>query len=637
VSLALLGSVALWVSIAACGLSLLGAVTKRVALARVAAVVAAWLAGISCGILLVALLTGDFSLDYVVRTTSLSTPWPYRASALWGAMEGSLLFYATLSLAIGVIAAARIDEKLRSRACSVVALVGGGLLLLTALMANPFVTLDIPAVDGEGLVAILQHPAMVYHPPILYFGLTSLLVPFAITVAALGQRSLDQVWIQTTRRWVLLSWTVLTFGIVAGANWAYVELGWGGFWAWDPVENTSLMPWIVATIFLHTSRIQLRDGRLARWNASLAMLPFALTVLGVYLTRSGVTGSVHAFAESEEIGMILLTLFLVVVGFVLWQGLRAPRGSVWDRVRPWGRDTWLGAQGGILGIVLVFVFIGSAYPAYISVFTGAKTSVDPTFYVTLILPMAFLILMGAALAMRTSWIGDSDDISAGVRLLALFIVMAIGLACVTLGFTASFGFLLLVLAIASSAVLAADLIRRRPPGRILVGYVAHLGLALVLVGAGGSSLGAQFRGGMAPGDVVAVGGYEVRLDRVETGEEGRFIYVAADLTLLRDGQEVDTVRPQIRAYEDQPLPIPEPVLRSTPMEDIVFAISRVNQDASGVEVSVFVKPLVFWVWAGGLLIALAGVAGLTVPNGAGGERRREATSERPGRDATNAT
>ncbi len=636
-SLALLGSVALWGSIAACGLSLFGAVIKRGAQARIAAVVAACLAGISCGILLVALLTGDFSLDYVVRTTSLSTPWPYRASALWGAMEGSLLFYATLSMAIGVAAAARIDEELRGRARSVVALVGGGLLLLTALMANPFVTLDIPAVDGEGLVAILQHPAMVYHPPILYFGLTSLLVPFAIAVSALGQGNLDKDWIHTTRRWILLSWTVLTFGIVAGANWAYVELGWGGFWAWDPVENTSLMPWLVATVFLHTSRIQLRDGRLARWNAVFAMLPFALTVLGVYLTRSGVTGSVHAFAESDEIGRILLTLFLVVVGFVLWQGLKAPRGSVWDPIRPWGRDTWLGAQGGILGIVLVFVFVGSAYPAYISVFTGATTSVDPTFYVTLILPMALLILLGAALAMRTNWAGSGDDLQSGVGLLALFAVGAIGVAYLLIEFTVSWGYLLLVLAIASSAILTADLIQRRPSGRILVGYMAHLGLALALVGAGGSSLGAQFRGGMAQGDVVAVGGYEVRLDRVETGEEGRYIYVAADLTLLRDGQEVDSVRPQIRAYEDQPLPIPEPVLRSTPMEDIVFAISRVNQDASGVEVSVFVKPLVFWVWAGGLLIALVGVAGLTVPNGGGGGRRREATSERPGREATTAT
>ncbi len=635
-SLALLGSAALWGSIAACGLSLFGALTKRIATARRMPVVGAWLAGLSCGLLVLALITGDFSIDYVVRTTSISTPWPYRLAALWGAMEGSLLFYSSLSLAIGVVAVARIDQNLRLGSRSVVALVGGGLLLLTALMANPFATLDIPAVDGEGLVAILQHPAMVYHPPILYFGLTSLLVPFAITVAALGQRNLDQVWIETTRRWILLSWTVLTFGIVAGANWAYVELGWGGFWAWDPVENTSLMPWIVATIFLHTSRVQLRDGRLARWNAILAMLPFALTVLGVYLTRSGVTGSVHAFAESDEIGRVLLTLFVVVVAFVLWRGIRAPRGSDWDPIRPWGRDTWLGIQGGLLGAALTFVLIGSAYPAYISVFTGATTSVDPTFFVTLILPLAFLLLIGAALAMRTSWLGDGDDVAAGMRLLALFIVMAIGMAYLTLGFTASWGFLLLVMALASGAALIVDLIRRRPSGRVLVGYLAHVGLAAVLIGAAGSSLGDEFRGGMTPGDSVAVGGYEVRLDSVETGEEGRYIFVVAELTLLRNGQPVDTVTPQIRAYEDQPLPIPEPVLRSTPRGDIVFAVSRVNQDASGVEVNVFVRPLVFWVWAGGLLIAIAGVVGLIGRGGAFGGRHQEATTGPLDRETTSA-
>lgn len=633
-SLAFLGSAALWGSIVACVAALLGALLKREALARYGAVVGSLLAGASCGFLLIALLTGDFSIDYVVRTTSISTPLPYRLAALWGAMEGSLLFYASLSLIIGVVAVARIDEKLRDRSRSVVTLVGGGLLLLTTLIANPFATLDIPAVDGEGLVAILQHPAMVYHPPILYFGLTSLLVPFAITVAALGRKNLDQTWIQTARRWILLSWTVLTFGIVAGANWAYVELGWGGFWAWDPVENTSLMPWIAATIFLHTSRVQLRDGRLARWNGTLAMTPFALTVLGVYLTRSGVTGSVHAFAESDEIGRVLLTLFLLVAGYVVWRGLKAPKGPVWDVVRPWGRDTWLGAHGGLLGMVLVFVLIGSAYPAYISVFTGATTSVDPTFFVTLILPLAFLTLLGAAFAMRTSWLGDADDIFAGVRLLTLFIVIAIGIAYLTVGFMVSWGFLLLVLALASSAILIVDLIRRRPSGRILVGHLAHVGLAAVLIGAAGSSLGDEFRGGMAPGDSVEVGGYEVRLDGVETGEEGRYIFVVADMTLLRNGQQIDTVTPQIRAYEDQPLPIPEPVLRSTPREDIVFAISRVNQDASGVEVSVFVKPLVFWVWAGGLLIALAGVVGLTGRGGAGEGRRRRARAGLPDREAT---
>lgn len=626
----------MWGAILACAVTVIAGALSRPRLSRRALAAGALLAIAATGLLTYSLLTGDFSVDYVVRTTSLSTPWPYRLAALWGAMEGSLLFYATLSLSIGTIALIRVGETLAAIARVVVASVGGGLLLLTALLANPFATLDIPAIDGEGLVAILQHPAMIYHPPILYLGLTSLLVPFAITVSALADRTAEGEWIRVTRRWILVSWTVLTLGIVAGANWAYVELGWGGFWAWDPVENTSLMPWLAATIFLHTSRIQQRDDRLRRWNVVLAMLPFTLTVLGIYLTRSGVTGSVHAFAESDKIGRVLLTVFLVLVGFVVWFATRAPKGPVWDPVRLSGRDTWLGAQGGMLGVVLAFVVIGSAYPAYIAVFTGAQTSVDPTFFVSMILPVTFLIVVGVALAMRTSWGAGFDDLRSGAWVLVVLLLAAVGAAYLLFGFVVAWGYLLLVFGLAAAALLLKDLIRRSPSGRILVGYLAHLGIAIVLIGAAGSSLGDEFRGGMSLGDVVEVGGYEVRLDGVETGDDDRFIFVAADLTLLRNGQVIDTVTPQIRAYESQPLPVPEPVLRSTPREDIVFAISRVNQDATGVEVNVFVRPLVFWVWAGGLLIAMAGVVGLIGRAGVGGGRRQVATAERQGREATTA-
>lgn len=590
----------------------------------------------STAVLTVALVVGDFSLDYVGRTTSLATPWPYRVAALWGAMEGSLLFYSTLSLGFGAFAVSRLGDRFRVGATPMISAVGGGLLVLTALMANPFLVLDIPSVDGEGLVAILQHPAMIYHPPILYLGLTSLLVPFAITIAAVRAHDVDATWIRITRRWILISWTLLTFGMVAGANWAYVELGWGGFWAWDPVENTSLMPWLAVTIFLHTSRIQLRDGRLARWNVLLAVLPFVLTVLGVYLTRSGVTGSVHAFAESDEIGKVLLALFAFLAVAVLWISLRAAKGEAWGDLHPGRRDSWLAAQGGLLSIVLIFVLVGSAYPAYISVFGDSRTSVDPTFFVTLILPITLVLAVGLALAMRTRWNKSGEELRNGWRSLALAAGVSTVIAWVAIGLPAKVGLLLLILAVAAVLVLGSDLVRRRPKGRILAGYMAHMGMALVLVGAGGSSLGAEFRGAMAVGDVVEVGGYQVRLDGVETGEADRFIYVEADIALLKGPSTIDVFKPQIRAYEDQPLPVPEPVLRSSPGADVVVALSRVNQDASGVEVNVFVRPLVFWVWVGGLLIALAGLIGLIGRGGDAEARHRAARAGQPDRAATSA-
>ncbi|MCI0678383.1 MAG: cytochrome c biogenesis protein CcsA, partial [Actinobacteria bacterium] len=234
------GSLALWGAIVVITVSLVLPRRRIVVWTGVGLAVAATLA------LVVALLANDFSLSYVAETTSRATPWPYRLAALWGGMEGSLLFYATLTVLIGM-AGTRASVERR-----VVSLVALGLLVLTALASNPFSTLDIPAVDGAGLLAILQHPAMIYHPPILYLGLTVLVVPFARTVGAVLGGGVDLSWSATTRRWLTASWTLLAVGMVAGANWAYVELGWGGFWAWDPVENTSLMPWLATTVFLHT-------------------------------------------------------------------------------------------------------------------------------------------------------------------------------------------------------------------------------------------------------------------------------------------------------------------------------------------------------------------------------------------------
>ena len=283
------------------------------------------LATVATVILVVALLTHDFSLAYVVKTTSRATPWPYRVSALWGGMEGSMLFYAAMLLGVGAWGVRRrgyLEHRL-------VAGLGFAALLLTTLATNPFDRLAIPAVDGQGLLAILQHPAMVYHPPILYLGLTSLIVPFVITAGALARKEEARTWIPTARRAAFVPWTLLTLGMVAGANWAYVELGWGGFWAWDPVENTALMPWLGLTVFLHLSRITRRDGRARRWTVFFALFPFASSVLGVYLTRSGATGSIHSFAEDPVVGRALLLAAAASAVAVSWMAVRSPRGLPW--------------------------------------------------------------------------------------------------------------------------------------------------------------------------------------------------------------------------------------------------------------------------------------------------------------------
>jgi cytochrome c-type biogenesis protein CcmF len=576
--------------------------------------------------LIFALLSNDFSLDYVVRTTSLATPLPYRLAALWGAMEGSILFYATLTLLVGWIASRRIDGDLGVGAAQVIAVVGFGLLLLTATMASPFIVLDVPAVDGQGLLAILQHPAMVYHPPLLYLGLTSLVVPFAVTVAAVLRGRVDTAWIRLTRRWLLVPWTLLTIGMVAGANWAYVELGWGGFWAWDPVENTSLMPWLAATVFLHTSRIQEHDGRLARWNVGFAVLPFVLTLLGIYLTRSGATGSIHAFAESAVIGRILLTTAVLGLILAIWLTRRTDRGEPWERVSPLGRDTWLAANGGLLTIALVFITVGSAYPAYLQVFLGEQALVRSAFFVTALLPIAWILAVGNAFAFSTGWVPKRFSARRVYLYAVLSVIAGLGVGAVFGGSPVA-AVALFGLAGASVLMLGVDISRKRPSGRILAGHVAHFGMALVLVGAAGSSLGEDFIAAMGPGETAQLDRYTIEVESIDTGEADRFIFVAADIVFTRGGADVFRLSPEIRAYEDQTLPVPEPALHSTPLEDVVVAISRVTEDASVVEVSVFVRPLVLWVWAGAVLIALAGLIALVSTGADAATRRRSATTK----------
>ncbi len=566
------------------------------------ALVGAASAGAGATILLTAaLLTGDFSLAYVAETTSRATPWPYRLSALWGGMDGSLLFYTAMIL---VIAAFSLRGAVAVRTASVVGL---GLLLITALLANPFAVTDIPAVDGVGLLAILQHPAMIYHPPILYLGLTVLVVPFALTAAQLLRATDRARWLGQVRRWFYVSWALLTFGMAAGANWAYVELGWGGYWAWDPVENTALMPWLAATIFLHTSRVEESTGRLRRWNGLFAALPFALTVLGVYLTRSGATGSIHSFAEDPVVGRVLLVAAGIAITLAAVGAFRSPPGERWKRFRL-DRNGWMALNAALLSMVLVFVSAGSAYPAFASVFLNRTVSVDSRYFVLTALPIAVVVASSVYLAL-----GRSPMWFAGLTVVTL--------AGATLLSGPQPGVLLLAPALASTLLLARLVSRRGLAPRVLVSRLAHLGMALFLVGVAGSALGDDFTGSMRPGDTVNVAGKEVRLEFVELGEADRYVFV-------RGGVDVDgrNATPEIRAYEDQALPVAEPALLAGLFEDVIVAISLLFPDGETVEVSVFVRPLVTWVWAGALVMGLAGLVALFGRDGVVAARRPRATA-----------
>jgi len=605
VSAGLLGPVAVWAAIA---FAVLAVVTGR----RWALITTAVFGVLATVVLGVALVTYDFSLAYVAETTSRATPWPYRLAALWGGMDGSLLLYAVMIVAMGAAALSR-PIPVRTAAS-----VGSGLLLITVFFANPFSVLELPAVDGSGLLAILQHPAMIYHPPILYLGLTTLIVPFALTVEKAIRGNDRSIWIDRARRWSYVSWTLLTIGMAAGANWAYVELGWGGYWAWDPVENTALMPWIAITVFLHTSRVEEATGRLRRWDAAYAMIPFALTVMGVYLTRSGATGSIHSFAEDPLVGRILLASAVVVGLFAMALAIRSEPGEPWVEWRL-DRNGWLAVNATLLTAALVFITAGSAYPAFASVFRGESIAVDPRFFVITILPVAVLIAASLASALRARWVAFA---------------WITAMAAVGIGLVAGWrpGVLLIAPALASLVLLSVGLATSRRGGRRITIYLAHMGMAVLLVAVAGSSFGGEFTGSMIPGESVTVAGHEIALRDVETGEGDRFVYVRALFDV--DGEQMS---PEIRAYEDQEVPVAEPVARVGLIDDVIVAVSLLFPDENTVEVNVFVRPLVSWVWVGASLIGLAGLIALLARDGAASMRRRSAREALQSGETTSGT
>jgi cytochrome c-type biogenesis protein CcmF len=403
-----IGHGALLGAAASCGVAVLTARSRNRWGAR-ALTVAAVLLGVALVTLAWALLTGDYSLEYVARATSRSMSWPYRLGSLWSGMEGSLLLWCWLlavSIAVGL-------QRLRRNGASLsggVQVVGGAMIgaatLLVLTLADPFAGLAFPALDGAGLTPILEHPALLYHPPILYLGQTLLAVPFAVTVAALLQGRLDSGWLAVARRFALVAWLALTAGMLAGAHWAYQELGWGGFWAWDPVENASLLPWLATTAFLHSALVVERRRRLQAWTAGLALAAFALSLVGAYLTRSGATGSVHAFAEARAIGVAFLAAVAVVVvsgAFLLARRRRQLGGPGWAPDAVATREAALLVNNAVLVAGLVVVTAGTLAPLVSKALGHNEFSVAPRFFAAFTALPALVALALAGIGPALPW------------------------------------------------------------------------------------------------------------------------------------------------------------------------------------------------------------------------------------------
>jgi cytochrome c-type biogenesis protein CcmF len=575
-----------------------------------------------------ALITRDFTLRYVAETGSSLTPPLYNFASLWGALEGSIILWAVvLGGYISLVA-----WKFRSRLTD--PLVGWALLTMFVVAAfffglmigpaNPFTTWTPPVgFDGPGPDPLLQnHPLMVAHPPMLYLGYVGFTVPFAFAIAALVTGRVGEGWLLETRRWTLFAWGFLTAGIVLGAWWAYEVLGWGGYWGWDPVENASFLPWLTGTAYLHSVMVQERRGMLRVWNLSLLCATFALTILGTFLTRSGVIESVHAFTTSS-IGPALLGFFAVIVivsvGLIGWRGdrLRSP-GSIDS---PLSREGAFLANNVLFGGFAFVILLGTVFPLVVEAWTGDLIGIGEPYFERMGVPIGLAILTMMALAPALPWRTTTvETLATRLQWPAWFgaacLVLAVALGQRGLGTLAGFG---LAGFAAGAAIRQLVLATRRQGWRGLVGranggMIVHLGVILLAVGLIASNANVVSRElTLEPGDSAVVQGHTLTLLSVHEEDLARKIRTVARIQV--DGGEVH--EPAISRFTMSGRTIPTPSVRTSWRNDLAITIFPIESLDDPVPIRVVYQPLIMWLWIGGGLM----VVGTTLSAFPGGRRR----------------
>ena len=592
-----------------------------------------------------ALITHDFSLTYVADNNSRSTPLLYSITGMWSALAGSILLW---GLILGIYATGmvwrfrhRADDQLVAWATLVMYVVCAFFFGLMLGPADPFTHVSSVPLDGLGPNVLLQdNPLVLFHPPMLYLGLVGFTVPFAFAVASLVTGRVDEDWQGETRRWTLFAWTFLTIGIVLGAWWSYQVLGWGGFWAWDPVENASLMPWLVGTAYLHSVMVQQRRGLLRVWNLSLVIATFSLTILGTFLTRSGVIQSVHAFSTSS-IGPLLLGFFGLVlavgVGLIAWRG---------DRLRsPGGIDSPMSREGAFLANNLLFVLfafivlLGTVFPLlYEAVNSGAQVAVGAPYFNRLIIPIGLGLLFLMAVAPALPWRKSTAEIMRGRLAVPAAIGVLVVVGCVIGGitgiepllafgrgaFAAAAAGRALVLSVrgawrsargAGASPARATLAGWRGfVGRANGGMVVHIGVVLIAVGlAAATAFGQRGTVVLAPGESGTFAGHTVEF--VGTRVVRTPSHLSQQALLRVDGGAVFT--PAISQFGTGTQAVGTPAIDSSVTSDVYLTINSIPAKGGPWTFGVVVQPLVMWLWVGGVLIVVGSILS-AVP----GRRRR---------------
>jgi len=612
--------------------SLWGARRRRpafVASGEHAAFATVGLIGVAAAVLVHALVVHDFSLKYVASYSSTTLPLRYRIAALWGGMEGSLLFWVLLLAALTALALLQNRQRNRELMPYVTATcmtVAGFFLSLLVFITPPFAQLAFVPAEGTDLNPLLQNYWMSIHPPSLYLGYVSWTIPFAFAMAALATGRLDDLWIRTSRRWALAAWFFLSLGNLFGARWAYEVLGWGGYWAWDPVENAAFMPWLTGTAYLHSVMIQERKDMLKVWNLCLIILTFALTIFGTFLTRSGVISSVHSFTQSG-----MGPYFLGFLGAVVTVAVALLVSRLKDLKPSHRLDSVVSRESAFLFNNLIFLgiafatFWGTVFPVLSEWVRGVKITVGPPFFNKVNAPLGIMLLFLMGVGPIVAWRRATVSKLISTFAVPTSIAVAAGATAFGLGMRSLSAVLVTSLAAFVLQTIAHEFHRgararmamtdegyvtalfelvgrnRRRYG----GYVVHLGVVCMFLGVTMSSVyRVEEVHTVTPGSSFDVGSFTLRYDGVRDLSDDHVARLAADVTVSREGREIATLHPEKRFYRRPEQPATEVDYRSTLSEDLYVILGSIGDDRTTATFQVYINPLVAWLWIGGVVLVL---------------------------------
>ena len=577
-------------------------------------------------------VTSDFSVVNVYENSHSLKPMLYKITGVWGNHEGSMLLWVLILALFGAMVAAfgnNLPRSLRAHVLAAQAWVGTAFYLFILATSNPFLRIANPPIEGRDLKPILQDIGLAIHPPMLYLGYVGFSISFSFAVAALIEGRIDAAWARWVRPWTLMAWIFLTLGIAMGSYWAYYELGWGGWWFWDPVENASLMPWLAGTALLHSAVVMEKREALKVWTILLAILTFSLSLLGTFLVRSGVLTSVHTFASDPTRGVFILLILCLFIGGSLslyaWRATALKQGGLFA---PISREGALVLNNLLLTTACATVFVGTLYPLALEVLTGEKISVGAPFFNLTFAPLFLPLLIAVPFGTQLAW-KRGDLLGAAQRLTAAGIVSLVTIAVLWALVHGGGTFAPLMIGVAAFVILGAltDLIDRAQlfraplatsysrarglPRSIWGAAFAHAGLGIALIGIiCETTWNSENISTMRPKDVVTVGGYQVRLDDVTQQQGPNYREAVTHFTVMLDGKTIGAMAPSKRSFSTRGMSTSEAALLTRGVSQLYISLGDSSADGS-VAVRIYHKPMVLLIWLGPVLMALGGFLSLT--------------------------